>query len=144
LSEERDFSVSVRRQERFRFEVDFGLDGVGPLYMDEPEPVGGDSGPNASKVLAAAMGNCLTASLLFCLQKARAEVGDIETKVDGVIRRNGKGRWRIVEINVEISPEVGEEYDSQYERCLGLFEEFCVVSKSVEKGIPLNVKVSRR
>ena len=144
MSEERDFSVSVRRQERFRFEVDFGLDGVGPLYMDEPEPVGGDSGPNASKVLAAAMGNCLTASLLFCLQKARAEVGDIETKVDGVIRRNGKGRWRIVEINVEISPEVGEEYDSQYERCLGLFEEYCIVSKSVEQGIPLNVKVNRR
>jgi len=144
LSEEHGFRVSVRRQERFRFEVDFGLDGVGPLYMDEPEPVGGDSGPNASKVLAAAMGNCLTASLLFCLQKARAEVGDVETKVDGVMRRNGKGRWRIVEINVEISPEVGEEYDSQYERCLGLFEEFCVVSKSVEKGIPLNVKVSRR
>jgi uncharacterized OsmC-like protein len=144
LSEERGFSVSVRRQEGFRFEVDFGLDGVGPLYMDEPEPVGGNSGPNASKVLVAAMGNCLTASLLFCLQKARAEVGDVETKVDGVMRRNGKGRWRIAEINVEISPEVGEKYDSQYERCLGLFEEFCIVSKSVEQGIPLNVKVNRR
>jgi uncharacterized OsmC-like protein len=144
LSEERGFSVSVRRQEGFRFEVDFGLEGVEPLYMDEPEPVGGDSGPNASKMLAAAMGNCLTASLLFCLQKARAEVGDVETKVDGVVRRNGKGRWRITEINVEISPEVGEEYDSQYKRCLGLFEEFCVVSKSVEQGIPINVKVSRR
>jgi len=45
---------------------------------------------------------------------------------------------------VEISPEIAEEYDSQYERCLGLFEEFCVVSKSIEQGIPLNVKVSRR
>ena len=134
----------MRRQEGFRFKVDFGLEGVEPLYMDEPEPVGGDSGPNASKVLAAAMGNCLTASLLFCLQKARAKVGDVETKVDGVVRRNGKGRWRITEINVEISPEVGEEYDSQYKRCLGLFEEFCVVSKSVEQGIPINVKVSRR
>ena len=144
MSEERGFSVSVRRQEGFRFEVDFGLEGVEPLYMDEPEPVGGDSGPNASKVLAAAMGNCLTASLLFCLQKARAKVGDVETKVDGVVRRNGKGRWRITEINVEISPEVGDEYDSQYKRCLGLFEEFCVVSKSVEQGIPINVKVSRR
>ena len=120
------------------------MEGVMPLYMDEPEPVGGDSGPNASKVLAATMGNCVTASLLFCLQKARAEVGDVETKVDGVMRRNGKGRWRIAEFNVEISPEVGEEYDSQYERCLGLFEEFCVVSKSIEQGIPLNVKISRR
>ena len=134
----------MRRQEGFRFEVDFGLETVGPLYMDEPEPVGMNSGPTASKVLAAAMGNCLTVSLLFCLQKARAEVGDIETKVDGVIRRNDKGRWRVAEIDVEISPEVGEEYDSQYRRCLGLFEEFCTVSKSIEEGIPLNVKVNRR
>ena len=144
LSEERNFRVSLRRREGFRFEVDFGLEGVGPLYMDEPDPVGGNTGPNAGKVLAAAMGNCLTASLLFCLQKARAEVGDIETKVDGVMRRNDEGRWRIAEIDVEIGPEVGEEYDSQYERCLGLFEEFCVVSKSIEQGIPINVKVNRR
>ncbi len=60
------------------------------------------------------------------------------------MRRNDKGRWRIAEINVEISPEVGEEYDSQYERCHGLFEEFCIVSKSIEKGIPINVKINRR
>ena len=40
--------------------------------MDEPEPMGENSGPNAGKVLAAAIGNCLTASLLFCLQKAMA------------------------------------------------------------------------
>ncbi len=144
MSEERDFRVSLRRREGFRFEVDFGLEGVEPLYMDEPEPVGGNSGPNASKVLAAAMGNCLTASLLFCLQKARAEVGKIETNVEGVMRRNDEGRWRIAEIDVEINPEVGEEYGSQYERCLGLFEDFCIVSKSIEQGIPINVKVNRR
>ncbi|HEX9913983.1 MAG TPA: OsmC family peroxiredoxin, partial [Candidatus Bathyarchaeia archaeon] len=68
--EDKTFSVSMRRLDGFRFEVDFGLEGVPPMVMDEPAPVGGDSGPNASKVLAAAMGNCLTASLLFCLQKA--------------------------------------------------------------------------
>ena len=72
VSEERSFSVSMRRQEGFRFEVDYGLEGVDPFYMDEPEPMGGNSGPNAGKVLAAAIGNCLTASLLFCLQKAMA------------------------------------------------------------------------
>jgi uncharacterized OsmC-like protein len=144
LSEERNFMVSLRRQGGFRFEVDFGLEGVEPLYMDEPDPVGCNSGPNAGKVLAAAMGNCITASLLFCLQKARAEVGEIETKVEGVMRRNDEGRWRIAEIDVEISPEVAEGYDSQYERCMGLFEEFCVVSQSVKQGIPINVKVNRR
>jgi len=144
LSEERNFMVSLRRQEGFRFEVDFGLEGVEPLYMDEPDPVGGNSGPNAGKVLAATMGNCLSASLLFCLQKARAEVGEIEARVEGVMRRNDEGRWRIAEIDEEISPEVAEEYDSQYRRCLSLFEDFCIVSQSVEQGIPINVKVNRR
>jgi hypothetical protein len=35
LSEERSFSSSMRRQEGFRFKAGLGLEGVGPLYMDE-------------------------------------------------------------------------------------------------------------
>ena len=132
----------MTREKDFVFKVDFGLENF-DFQMDEPNPVGGDTGPNASKVLAAAMGNCLTASLLFCLNKARAEVGAIETKVDGKMRRNDKGRWRIAEINVEINPELNtEEFGSQYDRCFKLFEDFCIVSKSIEEGIPINVKVN--
>jgi len=142
--DEKTFKVSMKRENDFVFKVDFGLDGL-DFKMDEPEPVGSDVGPNASKVLAAAMGNCLTASLLFCLNKARAEVGGIETKVEGKMRRNEKGRWRIAEINIDISPEINtEEFGSQYERCNKLFEDFCIVSKSVEEGIPINVEVNPR
>jgi len=52
--------------------------------MDEPEPVAGFSSPNVLKVLAAAVRNCLSASLLLCLQRAKAEVGGIEVKVSDV------------------------------------------------------------
>jgi uncharacterized OsmC-like protein len=142
--EERSFKVSMKREKDFVFKVDFGIPGV-ELTIDEPEPVGGNTGPNASMVLAAAMGNCLTASLLFCLQKARAEVGEIETRVEGKMRRNEKGRWRVAEMNVEIIPEINlEEYNSQYDRCFGLFEDFCIVSQSIEEGIPINVEVKPR
>lgn len=142
--EEKTFSVSMKRDEGYVFKVDFGIPEF-DFQMDEPEPVGSNKGPNASKVLAAAMGNCLTASLMFCLQKARAEIGDVETKVVGKMRRNEKGRWRIAEINVEISPEVDlAEFQSQYDRCFGLFEDFCIVSKSIEEGIPINVEVKPR
>ncbi len=121
--DEKTFKVSMKREKDFVFLVDFGIDGL-DFKMDEPEPVGGGTGPSASKVLAAAMGNCLTASLLFCLNKARAEVGGIETNVEGKMRRNEKGRWRIAEINVDISPEMDmEEFGSQYERCSKLFED---------------------
>ena len=142
--DEKTFKVSMKREKGFIFRVDFGLDGL-DFKMDEPEPVGRDAGPNASKVLAAAMGNCLTASLLFCLNKARAEVGGIETEVEGKMRRNEKGRWRIAEINIDISPEINtDEFGSQYERCNKLFEDFCIVSKSIEEGIPINVEVNPR
>lgn len=142
--EERRFNVSMKREKDFVFKVDFGIPDV-EFKIDEPEPVGGNTGPNASKVLAAAMGNCLTASLLFCLQKARAEVGDIETRVEGKVRRNEKGRWRVAEVSVEISPEIDlEKYKDEYDRCYRLFEDFCIVSQSIKEGIPINVEIKPR
>ena len=142
--EEKTFNVSMTREKDFVFKVDFGLDNF-DFTMDEPAPIGGDTGPNASKVLAAAMGNCLTASLLFCLNKARAQVGEIKTNVQGKMRRNENGRWRIAEINVELSPEIDmDEFGSQFDRCSKLFEDFCIVSKSIEEGIPINVEVKPR
>jgi uncharacterized OsmC-like protein len=142
MSEEKTFQISMRRIEDFKFEVDFGIQNI-ELIMDEPEPVGNNSGPNASRVLAAAIGNCLSASFLFCLQKSRVEVGEINTKVNGTILRNKKGRWRIMEITVEIIPDIPNAFDEQFNRCINLFEDFCIVSQSIKQGIPINVKVNR-
>ena len=143
MSDERGFQVSVSREEDFVFKVDFGLDGVGDLVMDEPEPLGGATGPNASKVLAAAIGNCLCASLMFCLQRSRVEVRGVEASVSGVLVRTEGGRWRIKEMNVEIAPDVDDEHRKQLERCVEIFEDFCIVSSSVRQGIPINVKVKQ-
>jgi uncharacterized OsmC-like protein len=141
MSEERSFRVEVEREEGFVFRADFGLDGVGPLVMDEPEPLGAESGPNASKVLAAAVGNCLSASLLFCLRKSRVDVSGMRAAVDGVSARNEGGRWRVRELNVVISPDVAEEDRGKLDRCVELFEDFCIVSQSLREGIPVNVVV---
>jgi len=143
MSEEKTFNVDMAREEGFVFHVDFGLEGVEPLVMDEPAPLGGDSGPNASKVLAATVGNCLCASLLFCLQKSKVDVSGMRATVDGVMARNEEGRWRIREMNVEISPEVSEGSGKKLGRCVELFESFCIVSQSIEQGIPINVNVRR-
>jgi len=141
MSEEKTFNVDMTREEGFVFHVNFGLEGVEPLVMDEPAPLGGDSGPNASKVLAATVGNCLCASLLFCLQKSKVDVSGMKATVDGVMARNQEGRWRISEMNVEISPEVSEGSGKKLGRCVELFESFCIVSQSIEQGIPINVSV---
>ena len=143
MSEEVEFRVEVAQERDFAFRVDFGLEGVGDLVMDEPEPVGGGAGPNASRVLAAAIGNCLSASLLFCLRRSKAEVSGIRAMVRGVRARNKEGRWRISEMKVEMTPDVPEGNLKQLERCAEIFEDFCIVSQSVRQGIPIKVTVRR-
>jgi len=143
MSEEKTFRVEVEQEKDFVFKVDFGIEGVEDLIMDEPEPVGGGTGPNAERLIAAAIGNCLSASLLFCLRKSKVEVSGMQAKVEGVVARNEEGRWRIRELNVELTPETEGEGEKQLERCIGIFEQFCVASQSIRQGIPINVKVRR-
>lgn len=142
MSIEKILSVELDRLQDYSFKVDFHQESIEAMITDEDEPLGKGTGPTPSMLLAAAMGNCMSSSLLFCLQKARAQVSGMKTKVDAKMTRNENGRWRITEVAVNITPEVEKEYINQMERCIRLFEDFCIVSKSVEQGIPVKVKVN--
>ena len=142
LSEEKTLIVKLERLQDYSFKIDFGNEGIEALVTDEEAPIGKGAGPNPSMLLAAAMGNCLSSSLLFCLKKARAEVKGMKTRVNAKFTRNEKGHWRITSMDVELNAEVDKEYVAQMERCIALFEEFCIVSKSVEQGIPYKVKIN--
>lgn len=136
-----EFTISLRQLEDFRFEVRFDKEQYGALHMDEPEPLGSDTAPNASRVLAAAIGNCLSASLLFCTRKARVELGPMETRVHVQLGRNERGRLRIASVEVDIDPHFPPGEREKAARCLELFEDFCVVTQSVRDGIPVTVRV---
>ncbi|RMD88766.1 MAG: OsmC family peroxiredoxin [Calditrichaeota bacterium] len=142
MAEEGKFSMNLEQINNYEFEVKFDWENVAPILMDEPEPLGQRKGPNAARLLGAAVGNCLSASLLFCLQKAKVEVGKIKTEVNGTIRRNEQGRWRVTQIDVHIVVDIGELPPQRVSRCVEIFEDYCVVTGSVRKGIAVNVKVS--
>ena len=137
--DEKQMTVELEQIDNYEFKVKFG--GGVELLMDEPEPLGSGKGPNGSKVLSAAMANCLSASLLFCLQKARVEAGGIKTTVTTTMKRNEQKRMRIgsikVSINIEVDPKAGPKLD----KCIELFEDFCVVTASVRNGIDVDVEV---
>jgi uncharacterized OsmC-like protein len=135
------FEVTLSRHEQYQFDVDF-QDGSGTtLHMDEPEPLGSGLGPNAARVVAAAIGNCLSASLLFCMGKARIDVGDVETRITGTIVRNEHGRMRLGSLKVHIEPDVGTVSPAKIQRCLDIFEDFCLVTASVREGLEVDVEV---
>ncbi len=139
---ERDFVNRIRRIEGYKFRISFNSEKVDDLIMDEPEPLGGGEYPNAGRLLAASVGNCLCSSLLFCLSKAKLGVGSMDAEVRSTMERNKNGRLRITSIQVDITPEV--EPGGRFERCLDIFQDFCIVSKSVEEGIDFEVNVVPR
>jgi organic hydroperoxide reductase OsmC/OhrA len=108
----------------------------------EPPPLGEAAGPNPVRVLAAAIGNCMSASLKFCLSRSRIEVLDIKTVVEGTMVRNERGRFRVGSMRVRIEPVVAPDDVERMSRCLEMFEDFCIVGQSVRDGIDIAVEVA--
>jgi uncharacterized OsmC-like protein len=140
-SDQNIFVTELERIKDYQFKVKFDAPGVPELVTDELAPLGKNAGPSPSRLLSAAVANCLSSSLLFCLDKGRIPVQQLETSVETSVRRNEKGRWRITALNVQLRPAVQEENLSRSKRCLELFEDFCIVTESVRKGIEVNVSV---
>jgi len=140
-SEENVFTTRLERVKDYEFEVKFDLPSIPDILTDEPEPLGKSEGPNPSRLLSAAVGNCLSSSLLFCLSKSRIPVRDLKASVETEIKRNEKGRWRIVSLKVKLHPFMNPENLPQSKRCLEIFQDFCIVTQSVRKGIPVEVAV---
>jgi uncharacterized OsmC-like protein len=136
------FSVTLSRVADYQFQVDFDETGVPPLLLDEPPPLGEAQGPNAARLVAAAVGNCLAASLLFCLEKARVPLESLRVRVRGSYVRNQAGRLRLGPLQVILEPETGEEHIARLFRCENLFEDFCVVTQSLREGLDVEVKVA--
>lgn len=141
MSEHPTFALTLDQRQDFQFDVTFDNESWPVLSLDEPTPLGDDTGPNASRILGAAIGNCLAASLLFCLQKSRVPVKGMKAEVRGEIRRNEKGRLRIGSVKVVLRPTLDDVPPERMSRCLDLFEDFCVVTQSVREGLDVDVSV---
>lgn len=138
---ESGFTLTLEARDGYEQVADFGLEGVAPLVVDEPAPLGAGSGPNPSRLLGTALGSCLGASLLFCLRKARIDVQGLRTTVEGELGRNARGRLRIRRMSVRLEPVIPVAQHDRITRCTEIFEDFCVVTASVRPAIELEVEV---
>ena len=135
------FELSLEHLDGYRFAVAFPGTGLPDLIADEPPPLGAGTGPNPARLLAAAVGDCLSASLLFCLQKSRVAVAGLRTHVTGTLVRNERNRLRIGKLEVAITLDAPEADRARVGKCVETFEDFCVVTATVRAGIEVAVTV---
>ncbi len=133
--------ISLAQDGDYAFRVQFHDTALEPLLTDESPPLGQDQGPNPSRMLLAAVANCLAASLLFALRKQRNTPGPLTAEIVAVPQRNEQGRWRIPTAAVTLHlPGHNADYRA-LDRVLAQFEDFCVVTQSVRQGIAVDVTV---
>ena len=142
MSETDDKIIRVRldQLQDYRFDIHFG--GTVPVLMvDEPVPLGTGLGPSPTQLLGAAVGNCLSASLLFALRKFKLVAEPIRCEVSSRVGRNAQGRERVLGIDAVVTLGVPAASLEHLDRVLGQFQSFCTVTQSVGAGVPITVQV---
>lgn len=132
--------IQLRQRQDYQFEVQFG-DQVPSLLADEPAPLGSGQGPSPVQLLAAAVGNCLSDSLLFALRKFKQAPEPIQCDVHAEVGRNAQGRLRVLQMRAVLTLGVPAAALEHLERVLDTFEAYCTVTQSVGQGIPVAIEV---
>lgn len=138
---ETSFGITLEQVSDYEFRVRFDDTAIPDLITDETSPLGGDAGPNPSRLLGTAVANCLAASLLFALRKYKNNPGTIGAKAKLTLTRNEHNRLRITHIGVDLQLADKAEVFEHLDRVLAQFEDFCIATQSVRQGIAVDVSL---
>lgn len=137
---ESNIHVQLQQKQDYQFDISFGAS-IPVLLGDEPAPLGAGQGPSPVQLLAAAVGNCLSDSLLFALRKFKQAPEPLRCDVQAEVGRNTEGRLRVLSIKAVLTLGVPAASLQHLERVLSQFEAYCTVTQSVAQGIPVSVEV---
>ena len=132
--------VHLAQEKDYRFQIAFD-DGVPELTVDEPPPLGSATGPSPVQLLTAAVGSCLSDSLLFALRKFKQNPEPMRCEVQADVGRNPEGRMRVLRMKAVLTLGAAADQLEHLARALDQFEEFCTVTQSVRAGMEVIVEV---
>ena len=132
--------IQLKQRKDYQFDITFGGD-VPNVMGDEPAPLGSGQGPSPVQFLAAAVGNCLSDSLLFALRKFKQAPEPIECTVTAEVGRNEEKRLRVLKMTAVLKLGVAAASLQHLDRVLDQFEAFCTVTQSVGQGIAIELQV---
>ena len=118
---ETSIHVQLLQKQDYQFDIHFGP-GIPVVMGDEPAPLGAGQGPSPVQLLAAAVGNCLSDSLLFALRKFKQAPEPLRCDVHAEVGRNAEGRLRVLELKAVLTLGVPAASLAHLERVLDQFE----------------------
>ena len=117
------------------------------LIVDEPQQFhGDDSGPSSIEYLCVGIGGCMGTSLVYCLKRFKATFSKLTVKAAAEIHHvppNRMLRVTALHVNFKITPDPATPDNIEnIKECYEHFAKYCVVSKSVQMGIPFDTNLN--
>lgn len=119
------------------------------LGIDEPPwvPIGEDDAPCPGDYLLVAAAGCQVEVLKQCLEKAR--IGEYDVRVEVERERSSSADApdpfpehlgiRYDRLSMELTVETTEEFEGRVRRCVEVCEDACLISRSVEAGVDIEL-----
>lgn len=133
-------SVTLTQRQGYQFEHRYA-EALPVLLADEPPPLGTGQGPDPVQLLCSAVGNCLSASLLFACQKYKDDPAPLRTEVKATVGRNERSRMRVQGLAVDLHLGRPAAELGHLQRVLDSFEDYCTVTQSVAGAVPVTLRV---
>ncbi|MBH1958327.1 MAG: OsmC family protein [Burkholderiales bacterium] len=137
---ENSITVELIQKQDYQFDIHFA-DAIPVLTSDEPAPLGTGQGPSPVQLLCAAVGNCLSDSLLFALRKFKQAPEPLRCIVQADVGRNAEGRMRVLKMLATLHLGVPAARLEHLDRVLAQFEAYCTVTQSISQSIPVTLQV---
>lgn len=114
------------------------------IHIDEPESFHGtELGPSPVEYTLIGIGGCLGSTLSYCLNKKGVEIESLKVIVDGKMKHEEPyGRLRLIKIEAELylSTKNNDKFE-EINECSKSFIEYCIVSNSITRGIPIDINI---
>ena len=80
-----------------------------------------------------------TTNMLLGILAAVAVLEALGVTAEAHLVRNDEGRYRVNRIDVTMAPSLPAADLERFERCRHIFEDFCIVTESVRRGVEVQV-----
>lgn len=140
-TEPKQKTVEIQYLQGAEYRAFFG-DGINSILLDAPTPAGRGRGPEASRLLAASIGHCVSETLVRSLANAHVQVYNLSTRVDLFMERDAFGRSRVARGRVHMVLTAHAPNKSVVTRCADEFEDQCPITATLRQAFPIEVIIT--
>jgi len=138
-SEGHVFTCEVEWEEGKRASVKFG--GKAALKFSYPPMFGGLEGfLYPEELFVASVNACTLTTLLYFAERLGLKLKGYRCQAEGVVEKNPEGHFTFKRLILKPTIEVAEGEESKANQTLEYVKKFCIVSRTVEGCVPIELK----